>query len=84
MLATLCIPATHIRRICALLPPVESNRDRFPCGIEYMAIFKTGRNFKSNTGHFFINFEYKTYLNFGGNFSKKEVCLIVRQIRYLS
>jgi hypothetical protein len=38
-----------------------------------MAIFKTGGNFKSNTGHFYINFEYKTHLNFGGNFSKKKV-----------
>ena len=46
-----------------------------------MAIFKTGGNFKSNTGHFYINFEYKTHLNFGGNFSKKKVCLIVRKIR---
>ena len=48
-----------------------------------MAIFKTGGNFKSNTGHFYINFEYKTYLNFGGNFSKKKVHLIVHKIRYI-
>jgi hypothetical protein len=47
-----------------------------------MAIFKTGGNFKSNTGHFYINFDYKTHLNFGGNFSKKKVRLIVRKIRY--
>ena len=47
-----------------------------------MAIFKTGGNFKSNTGHFYINFEYKTDLNFGGNFSKKKVYLIVHKIRY--
>ncbi|KAJ9597091.1 hypothetical protein L9F63_027018, partial [Diploptera punctata] len=26
-------------------------------GIEYMAPFKTGRNFKSNTGHFYIDFD---------------------------
>ena len=45
-----------------------------------MAIFKTGRNFKSNTGHFDINFEYKILLNFGGNFLKKKVSLIVRKI----
>ena len=49
-----------------------------------MAIFKTGGNFKSNAGHFYINFEYKTHLNFGGNFLKKKVCLIVRKIRYTS
>jgi hypothetical protein len=49
-----------------------------------MAIFKTGGNFKSNTRHFYINFEYKTHLNFGGNFSKKKVCLIVRKIRYFN
>jgi hypothetical protein len=48
-----------------------------------MAIFKTGGNFKSITGHFYINFEYKTHLNFGGNFSKKKVSLIVRKIRYM-
>ena len=48
-----------------------------------MAIFKTGGNFKSNTGHFYINFEYKTHLNFGGKFSKKKVRLIVRKIRYV-
>ena len=47
-----------------------------------MAIFKTGGNFKSNTGHFYINFEYKAHLNFGGNFSKKKVHLIVHKIRY--
>ena len=47
-----------------------------------MAIFKTGGNFKSNTGHFYVNFEYKMHLNFGGNFSKKKVRLIVRKIRY--
>ena len=47
-----------------------------------MAIFKTGGNLKSNTGHFYINFEYKMHLNFGGNFSKKKVCLIVRKIWY--
>jgi hypothetical protein len=29
-----------------------------------------------------INFEYKTHLNFGGNFSNKKVRLIVRKIRY--
>jgi hypothetical protein len=48
-----------------------------------MAIFKTGGNFISNTGHFYIDFEYKTHLNFGGNFSKKKVRLIVRKIRYI-
>ena len=47
-----------------------------------MAIFKTGGNFKSNTGNFYINLEYKTHLNFGGNFLKKKVSLIVRKIRY--
>ena len=54
----------------ALLPPVESNVARWrqvSRGIEYMAIVKTGGSFKSNTGHFYINFEYKTHLNFGGN-----------------
>jgi hypothetical protein len=48
-----------------------------------MAIFKTGGNFKSNTGHLYINFEYKTHLNFGGNFLKKKVRIIVRKIRYI-
>ena len=48
------------------------------------AIFKTGRNVKSNIGHFYINFKYKTHPNFGGNFSKKKVRLIVRKIRYTS
>ena len=43
-----------------------------------------GRNFKSNTGHFNINFEYKMHLNFGGNFSNKKVCLIVHKIWYIS
>ena len=64
---------------------IESNVARWrqvSRGIEYMTIFlKTGGNFKSNTGHFYINFEYKTHLNFGGNFSKKKVRLIVRKIR---
>ena len=48
-----------------------------------MAIFKTGGNFKSNSGHFYINFEYKTHLNFGGNFLKKKVHLIVCKIWYI-
>ena len=87
VLASLRIPATHIHRICALLPPVESNVVRWrqvSRGIAYMAIFKTGRNFNSNTGHFYITFEYKTHLNFGGNFSKKKVRLIVHKIWYFN
>ena len=48
-----------------------------------MAIFKTGGTFKSFTGHFYINFEYKMHLNFGSNFSKKKVRLIDRKIWYL-
>ena len=51
--------------------------------MEYMAIFKTSGNFKSNTGHFYINFEYEMHLNFGGNFPKEKVHLIVRKIRYI-
>ena len=46
-----------------------------------MAIFKTGGNFKPNTGHFYIR--YKTHLNFGGNFLKRKVCLNVRKIQYV-
>ena len=41
VLASLLIPATQIRRICALLPPVESNVCQMEIGfrgIEYMAI----------------------------------------------
>ena len=37
--------------------------------------FKTDRNFNSNTGHFYINTEYKTHLNFGGYFQIKKCIL---------
>ena len=79
-------PHNSYSRICALLLPDESNVARqrqVSRGIDYVAIFKTGGNFKSNTGHFYINFEYKTHLNFGSNFSKKKVHHEVRKIQYV-
>ena len=85
VLASLWISATHIHRIDALLLPVESSVAKWRYvshGIEYMAMFKTGGNFKSNTGYFYINFEYETHPNFGGNFSKKKVRFIVCKIQY--
>ena len=51
------------------------DRGRFPAALNIWPFLRLGGNFKSNTGHFYIDLEYKTNLNFGDNFSKKKVHL---------
>jgi hypothetical protein len=61
----------------AMLP----DRDRFPAASNIWPFLRLAGILNQTLDIFYISFEYKTHLNFGGNFSKKKVRHIVRKIR---
>jgi hypothetical protein len=66
---------------CCQLNAMLPDRDRFPAASNIWPFLRLVGILNQTLNIFYINFEYKTHLNFGGNFSKKKVRLIVRKIR---